>query len=705
MPHRTAMTYWMLILNRWTRSLGLVRFGAFPFLLLDGIIHVIPRLEICSSCPADHPSRQGAMDSALNLAQKQLESGFSTPALISLDRALLQAQSFPSNALQQFMLNRILFTPLSEILTISNRCDRIKRLDQLAKIAKEIPNQNRIERAKILIEIAKRYQSVQLLSKALVLLKPVLSLTNGIPNLEYSMPLLFASAELFQAGKQLDRAKLLINRMDRQLRSIAARTLPNDRKTLSPYYAMVAQGYGLLGEPLRVQSLLQEILEPEQEARATISLAIAYANAKQNAEADQIFKQVIQSQQCADPTQLIAHFIQYAKAGQWTTAVQATSRIQDPTTQAKARLEIGFLQAQAGRRTEAIALGRLAAQQVKNSRTPIEAQAIVMQWLTEGPYADRGTPEIMGFMDELQFYTDVSLVVRLMQGAAKKGDRDTVLQTLRWIESGNLIAAKPNASLIYFQQNQINPAIKLASESPDPHFMLAMLATRLQNHSQQVAIGKILTTVLELLAIQTFTDPHQIANMNVSIASIKASMGKISLAKQHLKETLVTAKKVLSSEDYLQLVRSTTTQLLTLGQSDLLPISIAEITQDQLEFIRQMLSISLSLNREMPYSSYDRSARFLIPLADLPKVEQAQKLLDIIQTQVIKGHFRDAAQTTRQFLGSSSQLTPQERNNLLPESIKTIVQVNNLSLIQSAIAMIPDTTIRSNTQYSIACFL
>jgi tetratricopeptide (TPR) repeat protein len=250
---------------------------------------------------------------------------------------------------------------------------------------------------------------------ALKTIEPVPELIKDLNPLDNNnFALLSETAELY-AVSQPDRSRKLLNQVIEKLRSLEPQISPDDRKfVLNPRYASITRVYALLGQPERAESFAKRVIssdipaneisafEVQAKVRLQVSLTIAYANAKQQAKADRIMTQTLNSTN--DAPILIDALLQYAKGGEWIAATQATALIKDPQTRFRARLDLGALADQQGRPDRAIELGKLAAQQAREASSFSIGRDDVIQWLNSWLSSETSTNALLPVMESLELY-------------------------------------------------------------------------------------------------------------------------------------------------------------------------------------------------------------------------------------------------------------------------------------------------------------
>lgn len=677
-----------------------------------------PTMDLQSFCPAgDHPLRRLALNNLLALGDDQIRNGFPDAGLLQLDRVLRLTAKAKSPDLMQSTLTSILPRPLLTAAVSPRRSDRLQRLEQLTQIANQIPDP--LVKAQTLLQIAREYQSANAMPMALKTIEPVPGLIKSLNLLDNSLVYLLETAELY-TGSQPDRSRKLVNQVVEKLRSIETEISPNDRKSLlNPYYVSITKIYALLGQPERAEAFAKRVifsskqipaneisaLEVQARVQLQVNLAIAYANAKQQAKANRIITQTLNSTN--DAQILIDALIQYARAGQWTPAIQATGLIKDPQTKFRARLDLGVLADQTGQPDRAIELGKLAAQHVREAAGFSIGRDDIIQWLGSWQPSEFSTNALLPVFEGLELYVYDEMVDNLLRGAVKQGRESVIKQALVWADQKAQPHTPPDAILVYADRNQPDAAIRSALRAKNPYGQLAALASYYQRFQQPKNIAKVKQAASGRLAVETFGDVKQITEVNMAISAIDAASGQLPAAKTAVRQSLQNAKKKLSKNDYAVLIRELANQQLFYGQPELMALVIAEIPTDRPKITQEILVMGQALSGQFysRHSSIDRVLRELVLMAKLPPEESMSKLIDIARSQTQKNQVNEANSTIQLAINFIPKANPEIVNQMMSLLVDVAARVDNPKLLLSIVTETSEPNTRQFIQQVAGCSL
>jgi hypothetical protein len=673
--------------------------------------------DLQSACPAgDDAIRQSAFNNLLTLGDEQIRNGFPDAGLLQLDRVLRLTAKAKSPAATQATLNALMTRPLWEMAVSPQRPDRMQRLEQLTQLANQSPDP--LVRAQTLLKIAREYQASNSMPMALKTIEPVPGLLKDLKLLDNSFALLLETAELY-AQLQPDRSRKLLNQVVEKLRSIEPEIPPDDRKfVLNPHYASITRVYALLGQPQLAETFAKRMIfssnipaneisaiEVQAKVRLQVSLAITYANAKQQVKADRIMTQTLNSTN--DASILIDALLQYAKGRQWMAVTQATALIKDPQTKFRARLDLGALADQQGRPDRAIELGKLAAQHAREASSFSIGRDDVIQWLGSWLSSETSTNALLPVIESLELYVYDDLVDGVLRVAIKNRQESVIKQALVWADQKAQPHTPPEAILIYADRNQPDAAIRSALRAKNPYGQLAALASYYQRMQQPRNIAKVKQAASGRLAVETFGDVKQITEVNTAMSAIDVSSGKQSAAKISLRQSLQNAKKKLSKDAYFALTRELANQLLFYGQPELMAIVIAEVPKDRQAVIKETLDMGKTFSGQfsLRHSSIDRVLRGLILTMDSTPDEKVRALMTTADSQVHKNQMNEAELTIQSAVNLVPKISPDIRNYMVPMLVHTIVKTNRSELLLPVITTIPDTNMLQYTRQFAGCSL
>ncbi len=663
--------------------------------------------------------RQVAIQHLIALGDEQIQNGFPDAGLLQLDRALRLTAKSKSPEMAQITLSTLMPQPLWTAAVSPQRSDRTRRLEQLTQLANQYQLLNPIIKAQALIKIAQAHQAANAMPMALKTIEPVHELTKNLDPLDSNgLALQLDIAELY-AVLQPDRSRKILNQVIERLEPLESKTSPDDRHfVLNPRYDSIVRIYGLLGQPDLAESFAKRVtlssnvpanelsaFEMQTRLKPQVSLAIAYANAKQQAKANQILTKILNSTE--DASVLIDVLLQYAKAGQWTAATQATGLLKNPQTKFRARLDLGVLADQQGKPDRAIELGKLAAKHAGEAGSFSVGRDDVIQWLGLWLSSEFSTNALLPVFENLELYVYDDLVDSLLRGAVKQKQESVLKQALVWADQ----KAQPNspheAIMIYADRNQPDAAIRSALRAKNPYGQLAALASYYQRMQQPSNIAKVKQAASSRLAVETFGDVKQITEVGIAMSAIEAASGKLPAARISVRQALQNAKKKLSKDAYFVLTRELANQLLFYGQPELMTLVIAEIPRERQAVVQELLQMGQTFSGQfsLRHSSIDSVLRGLVSSMNLEPETSIETLTNMADLQIRKNQLNEAKQTLRVAIDLISKLTPEARNSRSPMLVHSIMKVNQPDLFPPVIASISNSDIRQMMQLLAGCSL